>query len=229
MFLSFDMAGTLYIVGTPIGNLKEISLRALEILKSVDVIYCEDTRHSLKLLNHFEIRKPLKSCPQFKEKKSIEELLGRLRGGENIAFISDAGMPGICDPGEYLVRAARDANQRIEIIGGVSALTSFLAGVGVEIESFTFIGFLPPRVIDRKKIFEAGFLQPTVFFESPHRIESTLELLKESYASQRLILAKELSKISETFFEGTADELLTAIKSFKGEWIGMALPAKVER
>lgn len=205
-----------------------MTFRAVETLKTVDLIYCEDTRHSIKLLNHFEIKKHLKSCPQFKEKNSIQELLDRLGRGENIAFISDAGMPGICDPGEYLVRAVRDAGYRIEIIGGTSSLTSFLSGCGVELERFSFIGFLPARVVDRRKIFDKGILEPLVFFESPHRIESTLGLLKEVYPAQKLILAKELSKISENFFEGTADELLKVIKSFKGEWIGMALPARVD-
>lgn len=221
------MAGEFFIVGTPIGNLGDMTLRAIEVLKSVDAIYCEDTRHSLKLLNHFEIKKPLQSCPQFKEKKSIDDLVSRLDRGEKIAFISDAGMPGICDPGAYLVRAIRNAGHKIEIIGGTSSLTSFLSGCGIEIESFRFIGFLKPRVIDRQRVFEKGFDEPTIFFESPHRIESTLHLLKDEFPKQQLILAKELSKVSEAFFEGTAVELLNSIKSFKGEWIGMALPARV--
>jgi 16S rRNA (cytidine1402-2'-O)-methyltransferase len=221
------MAGTLYLVGTPIGNLKDITLRALETLQKVDVVYCEDTRRSIKLLNAYEIKKALKSCPHFKEKRQIEPILDQLRAGQSIAYISDAGMPGLCDPGERLVAAAREASLDVEIIGGVSAVTHFISGLGVELESFTFIGFLPARVIDRQKVFTKLYETALIFFESPHRIETTLDLLKESLPDRHIILAKELSKISERFFSGTAEEISKKIDSFKGEWIGCLFPDKM--
>ncbi|MBN8554703.1 MAG: 16S rRNA (cytidine(1402)-2'-O)-methyltransferase [Deltaproteobacteria bacterium] len=222
------MPGTLFLIGTPIGNLKDITLRALEILKSVDVVYCEDTRRSIKLLNAYEIKKPLKSCPHFKEKKQIAPILDALAGGQSIAYVSDAGMPGLCDPGEILVAAVREANFKVEIIGGVSSLTHFIAGLGEELESFSFVGFLPARVIDREKVFSQKLAAPMIFFESPHRIQSSLEILRDKYPDIRLILAKELSKISEDFFSGTPTQLLGKIKSFKGEWIGCLFPARLE-
>lgn len=222
------MTGTLFVVSTPIGNLKDITLRALETLKTVDLIYCEDTRHSLKLLNHFDIHKPLRSCPHFKEKKLIDEVLDVLRDGKSIAYITDAGSPGICDPGSHLVGRVRQEGWRVEVIGGVSALTAFLAGAGIELESFRFVGFLPPRLVDRKRFFEGSILEPTIFFESPHRIEASLQLLAELKGDGFLILAKELSKISEAFFSGYPHEILKVVKSFKGEWIGMILPDRVK-
>lgn len=220
------MSGTFYVVGTPIGNLGEVSLRALEVLKSVDVIFCEDTRHSLKLLNHFQISKPLKSAPYFKENAAADTVLALLRSGQSAAFISDAGMPGVSDPGAKLVGAVRNAGLKIEVIGGVSSLTSFIGGLGRELESFRFIGFLPPRLQDRRKIFMASISEPMIFLESPHRIETTIDLLIELQANAELALAKELSKISESFYIGKPDEVKKSIKSFKGEWIGCLFPTK---
>ena len=218
------MPSTLYIVGTPIGNLDDMTLRGLSTLKLVDVIYCEDTRRSLKLLNHFEIRKPLKSAPYFRERDAAEKIIAHLAGGESVALITDAGMPGVSDPGSLVVGAVRKAGYKVEIIGGVSALTHFIAGLGRPLESFSFIGFLPPRTKDREKIFKDGIHQPLIFFESPHRIQSTLELLAEIEPNLQMSLGKELSKISEAFFDGTASEVLKQIRSTKGEWVGCLWP-----
>lgn len=221
------MSGKLYMVGTPIGNLQEISLRALETLRSVDRIYCEDTRHSLKLLNHFEIKKPLESCPYFKEEEKSNALVKALAAGERVAFISDAGMPGLSDPGWRLVRKAREAGFAVEVIGGPSSLTSFLAGLPMELEEFYFKGFLPPKSAARLRLFsDENLILPMIFLESPHRIEKTLQLWKEARPEIRLVLGKELSKVSEAFFVGTPEELLKAVPSWKGEWIGLAYSAE---
>lgn len=209
-----------YIIGTPIGNLKDLSIRGLEILKLVDVIYCEDTRRSLKLLNAYEIRKPLKACPHFREKDLSFEIVDRIRRGERVGFMTDAGMPGISDPGQYLVNRVRTEGLRIEVIGGVSALTYFLAGLGRDLESFKFVGFLPARKKEREDLFRTKHTDPVVFMESTHRIESTLKILDELLPNSELILGKELSKISEQFFVGKPIEVAQSIKSFKGEWMG---------
>ena len=223
------MSGCLYIIGTPIGNLQDVTLRAIETLKSIDVLFCEDTRRTIKLLNAFEIKKPLKSCPHFREYSQIAPVLERLKAGEKVGYASDAGMPGLCDPGEKLVKAARDEGFRVEIIGGVSALSYFLAGLGCELSTFRFIGFLPARTADRQKLFRQDAHEPTVFFESPHRLQTTLETAAGLVPNRRFILAKELSKISEGFFEGTPAELLKTVKSFKGEWIGCFFPEIPEK
>jgi 16S rRNA (cytidine1402-2'-O)-methyltransferase len=218
------MEARFFIVGTPIGNLGDMSLRALNILKEVAVIYCEDTRRTIKLLNHYEIKKPLKSCPYFKERSQVEPILNELKAGRSVAYVSDAGMPGLSDPGEILVDEVRAAGFKVEVIGGVSSLTNFIAGIGEELESFRFIGFLPPRRKDRAKVFSDGVQEPTIFFESPHRIESTLEILQETKPSSKLAFAKEMTKINETFFKGSPEEVVKSITSFKGEWVGCLFP-----
>lgn len=218
------MSGVFYVVGTPIGNLGEITLRALEVLKSVDVIFCEDTRRTVKLLNAYEIKKPLRSAPYFKENKAAAEIIQVLEAGQSVALVSDAGMPGLSDPGAIVVREVRSRGFKIEIVGGASSLTSFIAGSGFDFESFTFVGFLPPRAKDRQEWMRLSQTVPTIFFESPHRIESTLDLLIEVAGSRQLILAKELSKISEAFYFGTAAEVKQKISSYKGEWIGCLMP-----
>jgi len=211
----------LFIVGTPIGNLSDITLRALEVLRAADVIYCEDTRRTIKLLNAYEIKKPLKSCPYFKERSQSEQILERISRNEKVVYVSDAGMPGLSDPGHILVEVVRQAGFAVHIIGGVSALTHFVAGLSRELDNFLFCGFLPARTKDRE-----GYLKDAsdelnlIFFESPHRIKSTLELLQKFHPQRQLSLAKELSKISEKFYEGTVESVRSSITSFKGEWIG---------
>jgi 16S rRNA (cytidine1402-2'-O)-methyltransferase len=215
-----ELTPALYVIGTPIGNLQDITLRALETLKRVDVIYCEDTRRTIKLLNAYEIRKPLKACPHFREKIVSDGVVEQIRGGERVGFVTDAGMPGISDPGERLVAAVRSAGLPVNIIGGVSALTHFLAGLGAEIDSFRFIGFLPARQKEREDLFRTAMTETLIFMESPHRIESTLKILCELKPETNLIFGKELSKISEQFYSGTPDKVVTMVKSFKGEWMG---------
>ncbi|TVQ78130.1 MAG: 16S rRNA (cytidine(1402)-2'-O)-methyltransferase [Bradymonadales bacterium] len=216
-------AARFFVVGSPIGNLEDISFRAVRILSEVDRIFCEDTRRSLKLLNHLKISKPLESCPYFKEEEKATRLLECLRKGESVAFLSDAGMPGFSDPGNRLVRHCREQGFGVEVIGGVSALTSFLAGLTFELTEFHFYGFLPPKSSGRKKFWTSeSLILPCVFLESTHRLESSLELIAELRPDLELCLAKELSKVSEAFFQGSAKELLDTIPSWKGEWIGLA-------
>lgn len=217
-------SGVFYIIGTPIGNLSDLSFRALEVLKSVDVLFCEDTRRTLKLLNAYEIRKPLKSCPHFKEKENAQSIVERLQSGEHVGLVTDAGMPGLSDPGSHIVGLVRKAGLKVEIIDGPSALTHFIAGLGENLNEFKFIGFLPAREKDRRDSFSRPVQEPIIFFESPHRIESTLRILSEISPQRRISLGKEFTKISEAFFNGTPDELLNLIRSFKGEWVGCLWP-----
>lgn len=211
-------------MGTPIGNLKDISLRALDVFREVDVIYCEDTRRTVKLLNAYEIKKPLKSAPYFKEREASAKILERLKSGESVAYATDAGMPSVSDPGSIVVSEAREAGYAVEIIGGVSSLTHFLAGMGHELESFIFVGFLPHKSTQKLKLFQSENDRPLIFFDSPHRIEKTLKLVEENFHDRQMILAKELTKRSEAFFQGRAGEILQKVPSWKGEWLGLIWP-----
>ncbi|MSU74691.1 16S rRNA (cytidine(1402)-2'-O)-methyltransferase [Candidatus Kaiserbacteria bacterium] len=203
--------GTLSVVATPIGNLEDITLRALRTLKECDVIYAEDTRVISKLLARYEIKKPLQRLDAATENKKAEEIITRLEASEKVVFVSDAGTPGISDPGARLVAAVRVGlpNATIEAIPGASALTAALSIAGLDSTGFTFLGFLPHkkgRQTALKKIAESEI--PVVLYESPHRI---LKLLKElaSKNGARVTLARELTKIHEEVISGTPEELLT--------------------
>ena len=215
-----------YLVGTPIGNLGDISFRAIETLKSVDLIFCEDTRRSQKLLNHYEIKKKLISAPYFRERSSVGLVEEILRSGQRAAYITDAGMPGLSDPGAILLGEIRKLGYRVEVIGGPSALTNFIGLLGVELESFEFVGFLPAKRAQRERFFSESLRIPKIFFESPHRLESSLMIIQEKKPLSKLCLAKELTKISEKFYEGSAAILLKSIESWKGEWVGLIWPDK---
>lgn len=215
--------GQLYIIGTPIGNLEDITLRALRVLGEVDLVYCEDTRRTIKLLNHYKIQKTLRSCPYFKERSRAQEIVRELDQGKKIAFASDAGVPAVSDPGSILVAEARAAGHCVEVIGGVSALTYFLAGLGEDLEVFRFVGFLPARS-QQRKVFLGTVVEPTIFYEGPHRLEATLRLWGEQEPGRKIALGKELSKISERFFVGSIEEVISEIKSYKGEWVGCLWP-----
>lgn len=221
MNLNSTSESKFYLVTTPIGNLEDITLRALRVLREVDIIFCEDTRRSIKLLNHYDIHKPLKSCPYYKERSGLELILKELSQGKSLAYVSDAGVPGISDPGAILVRGVRKAGFPVEVIGGVSAITNFIAGLGEELEDFHFVGFLPEKIGRRKTFLEKSADQNLLFFESTHRIQKTLELMKEVFPERNLNLGKELTKISEAYFEGRPAELLEEIPSWKGEWVGL--------
>src|SRR5437016_8039479 len=188
----------LYLVATPIGNLEDITLRALRILREVDLIACEDTRHTQKLLNHFEIKTPTQSYHKHNESARAEELVQRIAGGERVALVSDAGMPGISDPGERVVRAAVERGLNVVAIPGPSALISALVASGLPTESFRFLGFLPARSGERRGALETLRMVPEtlVFYEAPHRIVEMLGDLATVLGSERkVVIARELTKI----------------------------------
>lgn len=200
----------LYVVATPIGNLDDITLRALEVLKSVDVIAAEDTRHSGNLLRHFEIRKPLVSYHEHNEAMRSEELAERLAAGESVALITDAGMPGLSDPGARLIRKCIERGLPYTVIPGVSAIVTALVGSGLEAKSFCFRGFLPVKSGQRERELRAAATSEatSIFFESPYRILKTLAVCAEIMPERPLCVARELTKKFEEFRRGTGGELL---------------------
>jgi len=200
----------LYVVATPIGNLDDITLRALEVLKAVDVVAAEDTRHSGNLLRHFEIRKPLVSYHEHNEAMRSAELAERLAAGENVALITDAGMPGLSDPGARLIRKCIEQNLPFTIIPGASSILTALAGSGFSLEKFCFRGFLPVKSGQRERELRAAAEreETTVFFESPYRILKTLAACAEIMPDRQLCIARELTKKFEEFRRGPGAELL---------------------
>ena len=215
--------GTLYLVATPIGNLEDITLRALRTLKECDVVAAEDTRRTGLLLKHFEISKPLLSYFQFNEAKRSEEILERLRHGEKVALVTDAGSPGISDPGERVVKAAIAKGFRVEAIPGPSALVAALTASGLPTDEFHFIGFLPHKSGQRRKMLEGlKILRSTlVIYESPYRVEKLLAELQELYPNRQVVLARELTKKFEEYLRGTSAELLQLFKqrAVRGEFV----------
>jgi 16S rRNA (cytidine1402-2'-O)-methyltransferase len=216
-------ASTLYLVATPIGNLEDITLRALRVLRECDVVAAEDTRHSGQLLKHFGISKPLLSYFQFNEAKRSEEILARLARGGKVALVTDAGSPGISDPGERVVKAAIAAGFRVEAIPGACALISALTASGLPTDEFHFVGFLPHKSGQRKNKLESVKPMPgtLVFYESPYRIEKLLGELNEVFPEREVVLARELTKKFEEFLRGKPAELLEIAKkrSLKGEFV----------
>jgi 16S rRNA (cytidine1402-2'-O)-methyltransferase len=215
--------GTLYIVSTPIGNLEDITLRALRILKTVDVIAAEDTRHSLKLLNHYGISKPLISYWKEKEKSRSDEIIKRLLSGQSVALISDAGTPGISDPGTVLIRRSIEEMIQIVSIPGPTAFVAALSLSGIATDEFTFVGFLPSKKIHRRNTLNALSFEPRtlVFYEAPHRILQTLTDMKDIFPGRYAVVAKELTKIHEEVLRGTFPEILNILQTAKiaGEFI----------
>ncbi len=221
-------ASTLYLVATPIGNLEDITLRALRVLRECDVVAAEDTRRSGQLLKHFEISKPLLSYFQFNEAKRSEEILERLRRGEKVALVTDAGSPGISDPGERVVKAAIAAGFRVESVAGPCALIAALTASGLPTDEFHFVGFLPHKSGQRRNRLEAlktcaGTL---VFHESPYRVEKLLAELNDVFPARKVVLARELTKKFEEFLRGQPKPLLELCqkRSLKGEFVVMVSP-----
>ncbi|NJC88893.1 MAG: 16S rRNA (cytidine(1402)-2'-O)-methyltransferase [Desulfuromonas sp.] len=203
------MPGTLYVVATPIGNLEDITARALRILREVSLIAAEDTRHSRKLLNHFGIRTPLVSYHEHNEQQRQEKLLGRLSGGESIALISDAGTPAIADPGYRLVRACHAAGVPVSPVPGASALLAALSAAGEPTDRFVFEGFLPTRAAAREESLRAIRDEPrtVVCYETPHRLLATLAAIAAVWGGDRpLVVARELTKLHEELFRGTVGQ-----------------------
>ena len=215
--------GTLYIVSTPIGNLEDITLRALRILKEVDVIAAEDTRHSRKLLTHYGISKPLISYWREREKIKSKEILERLSFGQSVALISDAGTPGISDPGAVLIRRAIEEDIHVISIPGPSALIAALSLSGFPADKFIFVGFLPSKKSLRLKILKELSLElrTLVFYEAPHRILETLTDMKDVFAERRAVIVKEITKIHEEAFRGSIPDILSNVEKTKiaGEYV----------
>ncbi|HMP83317.1 MAG TPA: 16S rRNA (cytidine(1402)-2'-O)-methyltransferase [Verrucomicrobiota bacterium] len=223
-------ASTLYLVATPIGNLEDITLRALRVLRECDVVAAEDTRRTGQLLKHFGITKPLLSYFQFNEAKRSEEIIERLKRGEKVALVTDAGSPGISDPGERVVRAAVAAGLRVESVPGACALIAALTAGGLPTDEFHFVGFLPHKSGQRRNKLESlKSVQGTlVLYESPYRIEKLLGELAEVFPEHNVVLARELTKKFEEFLRGKPAELLelTKTRSLKGEFVVMVAPAR---
>lgn len=216
---------TLYLVATPIGNLEDITLRALRTLRECDVIAAEDTRRTNQLLSYFGISRPILSYFRFNEAKRSEELIQRLSRGEKIALVSDAGTPGISDPGERVVRAAREAGYRVESVPGPCALVAALTASGLPTLEFHFIGFLPVKSGQRRRRLESLKSVPgtLAFYESPYRVQKFLAELNELFPSATVVMARELTKKFEEFLRGTPAELIEATKNrtLKGEFVVM--------
>ena len=214
--------GTLYIVATPIGNLEDISYRAVRILKEADLIACEDTRHTAKLLHHYGIDKPTVSYHEHNEAARAEELVAKLTAGLNIAQVSDAGMPGISDPGYRVIKLAIERGVPVVPIPGASAVVVALAASGLPTDSFQFLGFLPAKSGQRRTILEMlrNAEHTTIVYEAPHRIVETMEDIVELLGAERpVVLARELTKLHEEFIRGGAGEVLRRIQehAMKGE------------
>jgi len=215
------MKGKLYLVATPIGNLEDITFRALKILKSVDLIAAEDTRHTLGLLNHFKINKPLISYYKQTEKKRSPFLIEKLLDGKNIAVVSDAGTPGISDPGEEIVKNAIENNIEIVPIPGCVAFVNALIGSGMSTKEFSFIGFLSVNNKDKKgKLEEVKYETKTlIFYEAPHKLKNTLEVMLDVLGDRNIVLAKELTKIHEKYIRGKISKILEQLEDIKGEFV----------
>jgi 16S rRNA (cytidine1402-2'-O)-methyltransferase len=220
--MSSARAGTLYLVSTPIGNLGDMTHRAVEVLSSAALIIAEDTRHSRRLLDHYEISTPLKSYHEHNEAHETPKLVARLRAGDSIALISDAGTPLISDPGSRLVAAALDANLSVVPIPGASAVMAAIVGSGMPLERFTFVGFLPRKGRERGEMIAdvVASRSTVVMFEAANRVGATLDALAEAGASERqAVVARELTKQFEEFKRGSVADLAAVYKDAdpKGE------------
>lgn len=217
------LPGTLYLVATPIGNLEDITLRAVRVLRECTLVAAEDTRRTALLLQHFEIKKPLLSYFKFNEARRSEEIVARLRRGEIIALVSDAGTPGISDPGERVVRSALAAGCRVEAVPGASALLAALTASGLSTREFHFIGFLPHKSGQRRRKLESLREMPgtLAIYESPYRVEKLLGELVEVMPERPVVLAREITKKFEEFLRGKPAELLDLVmkRSLKGEFV----------
>ena len=214
-------AGMLYIVATPIGNLGDITLRALEILKSVDTVLSEDTRVTGNLLRHFEISKSLVSFHEHTEADKAGKLIARLLAGESMALVTDAGTPGISDPGNVLVALAIESGVRVVPIPGANALGAIVSVAGIDMREFVFLGF-PPHKKGRETFFRgvAESTMPVIYYESPHRVIKNLELLIELGPNKKLVLGRELTKIFEEVVRGSVSEVKTYLESKSGKMKG---------
>lgn len=222
----------LYIVATPIGNLDDITLRAIKTLREAPVIACEDTRHTQMLLNHLEITgKRLIACHAHNEAASSQGIVGLLSQGLDVAYCSDAGTPGVSDPGSRLVRAVREAGFTVVPIPGASASVTLISASGLNGKTFTFEGFLSPKSGRRKTRLKELLSRDEAFiiYESPFRILKTLSEIRDLDDSRRIVLGREMTKAFEQFLYGTASEIISQLKVVKGEFAFVVLPPEKER
>ena len=224
--------GKLYLVPTPIGNLKDITLRALETLKEADFIAAEDTRQTLKLLNHFEIKKPLISYHKFNEQSKSDKIIDLLMEGKNVALVSDAGTPGISDPGSVIVGRCIEKAIDFEVLPGATAITTALVYSGLDTTKFLFRGFLPRENKDRKIITDQLLQsqETLIFYESPHRLIDTLTFLLETFGDRRIAICRELTKIYEEIYRDTLKQALLYFTQNKprGEFVLVLEGKKLE-
>lgn len=217
--------GTLFVVATPIGNLEDITLRALRILGEVDYVLCEDTRVTGKLLAYYELKRPLRRYDAHASQQTHESIIDDLLAGKQLALVSDAGTPGVSDPGVLLVQGVREAGVRVEVVPGPSAITAAVSLAGIAGNQFTFLGFAPHK--KGRETFFRGLatqaVQPVIFLESTHRIMKALEQLIATVPTATVYLARELTKLHETLHVGTAQELLEELQTEsvkqKGEFV----------
>ena len=219
--------GVLYVVATPIGNLEDMTLRAIKVLKQVELVAAEDTRRTGILLRHFQIDTPILSVHEHNESARVERIVGRLAQGESVALVTDAGTPGISDPGATLVAAIREAGFTVEPIPGASAVVAAISASGIASQGFTFLGFPPIRSKDRKLFFaelvEASKKRLVVFFEAPHKLKKTLADLS-LLVERPILIGRELTKIHEEFVRGTPNELLVRFQEPQGEFTVIVPP-----
>lgn len=221
--------GKLYVVGTPIGNLEDITFRALRTLKEVNLIACEDTRRTQKLLNHYEIKTPTLSYHEHNEMTRAPELVIQLEEGAQVALVSDAGMPGISDPGYRLVHLAIRHNIPVVPVPGAAAFVAALAAAGLPVDKFRFLGFLPSKKLARRKALEelTSAAKTLVFYEAPHRVVEMLKDVRDILGNRLVVVAREVTKVHEEFLRGSASEVLDrlAAKPVKGEITVLVGPA----
>ena len=216
------MPGTLYIVSTPIGNLNDITFRAVEVLKQVDLIACEDTRRTKILLEKFGLAKNLISYYNYNERQRAEEIIRELKSGKNVALVSDSGTPGISDPGFVLIKRAIEENITVIPIPGPTAFVCALVGSGLPMDEFVFMGFLPHKKGRKTKLKKLSEEERTIIlYESPHRLIKTLNEILEIFGDREIAVAKELTKIHEEFFRGKISEVLKKLTpdKIKGEFV----------
>ena len=220
------MPGTLFVVATPIGNLEDVTFRAVRVLREADLIAAEDTRRTATLLARHDIRTPTTSFHEHNERRMLPLLVSRLAAGQKVAVVSDAGTPGISDPGFRLVRAAVEAGTRVEVIPGPSAPITALVASGFPTSNFTFLGFPPVRGEARRAWVDALAREPrtTVFFEAPHRVRATLEELREHIGDRAVAVGRELTKLHEEILRGTLTAVLAHLDSPRGEFTVVVSP-----
>ncbi|MCX8081585.1 MAG: 16S rRNA (cytidine(1402)-2'-O)-methyltransferase [Bacteroidia bacterium] len=224
------MQGMLYVIPTPVGNLEDITLRALRLLKECDVVLAEDTRVTQKLLTHYQIQKPLFAYHKDNEHAQTQKWLSRLMEGKKICLVSDAGTPGISDPGFYIIRACLERQIPTQVLPGPTAFVPALVNSGLPTDAFTFLGFIPHKK-GRKKFLEsvAQSLYTSVFYESTHRIKKlAVEMLQSLPEGRKVCFAKEISKIHEKYFRGSVGEICRQLmeEDERGEWVVMVEPKK---